>query len=118
MACAFGMGYLLNHKYYIMPTYVFFNPDTGVEWEDFMSISKKEKFLESHPHIEQRITAPNIVGGHGDRVKIDGGFKDVLNKIGDAHPGSNVHERHGSKDIKREKSVQTIKKHMDKQQKK
>ena len=59
----------------------------------------------------QQISAPNIVGGHGDRVKTDDGFKEVLSKIGDAHPGSNVHAKHGSKDIKREKSVATIKKH-------
>ena len=78
----------------------------------------KEKFLKKNPHIKQVIGAPNIIGGHGDRVKIDGGFKDVLNKIGDAHPGSEVHARHGSKDIKREKSVKTIKKHMDIQSRK
>ena len=101
-----------------MPIYVFYNPHTGVEWEELMSISKMERFLETHPHCELRIQAPNIVGGHGDRVKIDGGMKDVLNKIGDAHPGSELHARHGSKDIKREKSVKTIKKHVDIQNKK
>ena len=100
-----------------MPIYVFYNPHTGVEWEELMSISKMERFLETHPWCELRIQAPNIVGGHGDRVKIDGGMKDVLNKIGDAHPGSELHARHGSKDIKREKSVKTIKKHVDIQNK-
>ena len=100
-----------------MPIYVFLNPDTGVEWEELMSISKMERFLETHPHCELRIQAPNIVGGHGDRVKIDGGMKDVLNKIGDSHPGSELHSRHGSKNIKREKSVETIKKHIDIQNK-
>ena len=101
-----------------MTIYVFYNPHTGVEWEELMSISKMERFLETHPWCELRIQAPNIVGGHGDRVKIDGGMKDVLNKIGDAHPGSELHARHGSKDIKREKSVKTIKKHVDIQNKK
>ena len=101
-----------------MPIYVFYNPHTGVEWEELMSISKMERFLETHPWCELRIQAPNIVGGHGDRVKIDGGMKDVLNKIGDAHPGSELDARHGSKDIKREKSVKTIKKHVDIQNKK
>ena len=101
-----------------MPIYVFYNPHTGVEWEELMSISKMERFLETHPWCELRIQAPNIVGGHGDRVKIDAGMKDVLNKIGDAHPGSELHARHGSKDIKREKSVKTIKKHVDIQNKK
>ena len=101
-----------------MPIYVFFNPHTGVEWEELMSISKMESFLETHQHCELRVQAPNIISGHGDRVKIDGGMKDVLNKIGDAHPGSKLHSRHGTKDIKREKSVKTIKKHVDIQSKK
>tara|TARA_Y100000590_G_scaffold459540_1_gene616883 strand:+ start:924 stop:1229 length:306 start_codon:yes stop_codon:yes gene_type:complete len=96
-----------------MPLYEFENTETGEVFEMMMTISDKEEWLKKNPNIKQIISAPNIVGGHGDRVKIDSGFKDVLNKIGDAHPGSNVHERHGSKDIKREKSVRTIKKHMD-----
>ena len=28
----------------LVPTYVFFNPHTGVEWEEFMSISKEKDF--------------------------------------------------------------------------
>lgn len=101
-----------------MPTYEFFNTVTGELEEHFMSWKDLDDFKAECPHLEQRVSAPSIVGGHGDRVKIDGGFKDVLNKIGDAHPGSEVHARHGSKDIKREKSVRTIKKHMDIQSKK
>lgn len=100
-----------------MPTYKFLNIATGQEFEKTMRISELDKFKEDNPMFEQQITAPNIVGGHGDRVKLDGGFKDVLNKIGDSHPGSELHARHGSKDIKREKSVKTIKKHVDIQSK-
>ncbi len=89
-----------------------------LKWEE-MTIEEKVsnlknriwKFFQKYPHIKEIIGAPNIVGGTGDRVKTDDGFKEVLSKIGDAHPGSNVHAKHGSKDIKREKSVATIKKH-------
>ncbi len=102
----------------IMPLYEFYHEELDESFEMLMSIADKEKFLKKNPHIKQVIGAPNIIGGHGDRVKVDGGFKDVLNKIGDAHPGSEVHARHGSKDIKREKSVKTIKKHMDIQSRK
>ena len=101
-----------------MPNYDFLNKETGDIKEYTMSYKDLDEVKKNNPHLSQLISAPKIVGGHGDRVKIDGGFKDVLNKIGDAHPGSEVHERHGSKDIKREKSVQTIKKHMDIQSKK
>jgi hypothetical protein len=83
-----------------------------------MSYKDLDEFKVECPHLQQQISAPSIVGGHGDRVKIDGGMKDVLSKIGDAHPGSELHSKHGSKDIKREKSVETIKKHIDIQNKK
>ena len=101
-----------------MPNYDFLNKETGEIKEYFMSYKDLDEFKKNNPHLLQQVSAPNIVGGHGDRVKVDGGFKDVLNKIGDAHPKLEVHARHGSKDIKREKSVQTIKKHMDIQSKK
>ena len=94
-----------------MPTYEFLNKETGQFEDHFMSYTKLDEFKKNNPHLLQQISAPNIVGGHGDRVKTDDGFKEVLSKIGDAHPGSNVHAKHGSKDIKREKSVATIKKH-------
>ena len=94
-----------------MPTYEFLNKETGLFEDHFMSYTKLDEFKKNNPHLLQQISAPNIVGGHGDRVKTDDGFKEVLSKIVDAHPGSNVHAKHGSKDIKREKSVATIKKH-------
>tara|TARA_B100000459_G_scaffold117005_1_gene69871 strand:- start:145 stop:453 length:309 start_codon:yes stop_codon:yes gene_type:complete len=94
-----------------MPTYEFLNKETGQFEDHFMSYTKLDEFKKNNPHLLQQISAPNIVGGHGDRVKTDDGFKEVLSKIGDAHPGSDVHAKHGSKDIKREKSVATIKKH-------
>ena len=96
-----------------MPNYDFLNKETGEIKEYFMSYKDLDEFKKNNPHLLQQVSAPNIVGGHGDRVKTDDGFKEVLSKVGDAHPGSVVHERHGSKDIKREKTVQTIKKHVD-----
>ena len=73
---------------------------------------------ENNPHLLQQISAPNIVGGHGDRVKVDGGFKDVLNKIGNNFPGSPVHDRHGSKDIKTEQTRRIVDKHVKMQERK
>ncbi len=100
-----------------MPNYDFINKETGDITEYTMSYKDLDEFKRNNPHLSQLIHAPKIVGGHGDRVKTDDGFKEVLAKVGDAHPGSVVHERHGSKDIKREKTVRTIKKHVDIQSK-
>lgn len=101
-----------------MPTYEFINNETGEVEDHFMSYTKLDEFKENNPHLKQQISTPNIVGGFNDRVKTDNGFKDVLNKIGNAHPGSELHSKHGSKDVKREKSLQVIKKHSDIQAKK
>lgn len=101
-----------------MPIYVFFNPHTGVEWEELMSLSKREKFLDSHPHVQQIITAPNIVGGTGDRVKPDEGMKEVLSKIGSKFPNSPVDKRYNKVGAKDQKTRDVIKKHIDIQNKK
>ena len=97
-----------------MPTYVFFNPETGVEWEEFMSISKKEKFLVSHPWVEQRITAPNIVSGARVGTGKLGGFKEVLQRVGENTPGSNVDKEHNRRTSKQVKTDAVVKKHKEK----
>lgn len=99
-----------------MPTYEFLNNETGEVEEHFMSYTKLDEFKENNPHLKQQIGTPNIVGGTGDRVRTDNGFKEVLSKVADAHPGSELHSKHGSKDIKREKTLEIVKKHAKIQQ--
>ena len=94
-----------------MPTYVFFNPDTGVEWEEFMSISKRERFLESHPHIKQKITAPNVISGARVSTGKLGGFKEVLQRVGEAHPGSVVDKQYNTRTSKQVATDKVAKKH-------
>ena len=100
-----------------MPSYDFYNNDTGEVEEHFMSYTKLDEFRENNPHLKQQITAPNFVGGVGDRVKTDAGFKEVLSNVGKAYPGSTVDKKYNGVDIKTQKSVDVIKKHMDIQSK-
>ena len=100
-----------------MPSYDFYNNDTGEVEEHFMSYTKLDEFRENNPHLKQQITAPNFVGGVGDRVKTDAGFKEVLSNVGKAYPGSTVDKRYNGVDTKTQKSVEVIKKHMDIQSK-
>lgn len=72
-----------------MPNYSFRNTVDGTEFDLFMSISEKEKYLEENKNtIIQIITkAP----GFGDTVSLgikkpDQGFRDVLREIKKAHP--------------------------------
>lgn len=66
-----------------------------------MGISAADQYLEENPHIERFPNgAPALVGGTGDRTKTDDGFKEVLSKIADANPNSNLASDYGKKDKK------------------
>lgn len=66
-----------------------------------MGISAADEFLEENPHIERMVAgAPGLVGGHGDRTKPDGGFKEVLSKIAESNPTSALANDYGKKDAK------------------
>ena len=94
-----------------MPRYDFLNTETGEIKEYTMSWKDLDKFKEDNPHLTQQINTPQIVGGHGDRVKTDDGFKEVLSKIVDAKPGSKLNTSKSIKDIK---TKQVVKKYVDK----
>ena len=83
-----------------MPTYRFLNTETNEEFEDFISISRKEELLKINPHIQQVIEAPAIVTMATNTNKVPDGFKEVLSKVAEAHPESVVGERYGKKSIK------------------
>ena len=92
-----------------MPTYDFINTKTGKKFTEFMSISEKEVYLKKNKHIKQGIGKINIVSGTG--IKTDSGWKDMLSRIGDAHPGSKVHDAYGNKNSKDIKTRQVLEKH-------
>ena len=63
-----------------MPLYEFYNEEIKEQYELMMTYDNKVKYLKKNPHIKEIIGAPKIVGGVGDRVKTDDGFKEVLSK--------------------------------------
>lgn len=99
-----------------MPTYNFFDTETGEEFESFMSISARETFLKENPHIQPVVTAPAIVSGVSTSTsnKVPDGFKEVLSKVAEAHPTSEVGQRYGRKSIKEVKTREIVKKHVKK----
>lgn len=66
-----------------MPTYKFRNKDTGEEFEQFMGISARDKFLVDNPNLESLVNgAPMMMDPVRAGVrKVDSGFKEVLQKI-------------------------------------
>jgi hypothetical protein len=102
-----------------MPTYMFYNTKTGEEYEEFMSISARDVYMESNPHLEQRVNgAPALLSSRGgDRTRTPNGFKEVLNKIAEQNPYSNLANDYGAKDVKTVKTrnaVQRVKEKLGK----
>jgi len=77
-----------------MPTYTFRNKNTDETFEQFMSISAREKYLQEHQHLETIITGAPMVCDPvrvGAR-KMDTGFKEVLQKVHEQTPGSKLNK--------------------------
>ena len=101
-----------------MPIYTFENTKTKKVYDEMMSIAEKEEFLEKNKHIKQLLTTINIssgVVGMGN-MKNDGGWKDNLSRIADAHPTSELAKQHRRRSIKEVKTQQVVEKHRRRQQ--
>ena len=81
-----------------MPTYIFRNKTTGVEWEKDMRISELDTYKEEN-NAEIMIKTVNIASGQGDNIdaKTDAGWKETLAKISEAHPASNLNKQYGKR---------------------
>lgn len=97
-----------------MPTYSFYNTETDEEFDMLMKYSEREVFLKENSHIQPIITAATIVSGVSITNKVPNGFKEVLSKISDAHPGSHLAKRQSKKSIKQVKTERVIEKHVKK----
>ena len=78
-----------------------------------MSYKELDAYAEANPEHERVFTgcAPAIVSGVSVTGKLDGGFKDMLSKISDAHPNSPLAEQHGrGKSIKQVQTQRAISK--------
>ena len=95
-----------------MPIYSFENIKTGKEYTEQMSMSELDSYLKKNKNVRQVFTTLNIVGGvAGITHKPDSGFKDVIQKIAEKHPGSPLAEKYKKKSIKEIRTKQVIDKH-------
>lgn len=103
-----------------MPTYSVRDNDTGEMEEVFMTYSALQEYLKANPNKESVITsAPSIIGGTGTSgPKIDSGFNEVLQKVGEAHPGTPLADRYTRSSIKDIKTKAVVDKHRKRQGKK
>jgi hypothetical protein len=98
-----------------MPIYVFIDTETEEEFEDILTFYEKEDLLKKNPHIKQLPTSFGIVTGLGSVYsKTDNTWKEVLSKIAENHPGSDLADKYGQKTHSEVKTREVIKKHKDK----
>ncbi len=104
-------------------TYTFKNKKSGKRQEFQLKISEYDDFVLNHPELERLIeTAPAMtyngkVFGSLD-AQTDNGFKEVLAKIGEAHPSSELGNNYRkNKTIKEIKTRDVVKKHVTAYQK-
>jgi hypothetical protein len=95
-----------------MPTYRF-RRKNGKEFEVVMMMSELDEYREKHPNLELCIPSTlNIISGTGTLDgKTSSGWKDVLGKISEAHPRSNLAKQYGKRSTKDIKVQSTIEKH-------
>lgn len=97
-----------------MPTYEFVDLNTGEPFERFMKMVERDEYLRDNPHIQPMISAPAIIGGTGSYQKVPDGFKEVLAKVGENHPGSAIGEQYGNKTHAQIKAREIVKKYKEK----
>lgn len=77
-----------------MPTYVFENKETGERFEKIMKISELDQFREANPQVQTVIQA--VAFGDPTKMsttrKFDTGFKEVLQRIHEKTPGSQLNQ--------------------------
>ena len=95
-----------------MPTYRF-RRKNGKEFEKIMMISEMEEYRKKHPNLELCIPSTlNIISSTGTLDgKTSSGWKDVLGKISEAHPRSELANQYGRKSTKEVKIQSTLDKH-------
>jgi hypothetical protein len=75
-----------------MPTYVFRNKETGEQFEKIMKISELDTFRNENPQLETVIQS--VAFGDPTKLsstrKFDTGFKEVLQRIHEKTPGSQL----------------------------
>jgi hypothetical protein len=91
-----------------MPTYTFKDNNTQEVFDVIMSMSDLDDYKKENPNHERYFDeVPALISGTGQQV--DGGFKEVLSKISEAHPDSPLAQENMRKSIKQVKTERVVK---------
>ena len=91
-----------------MPVYTFRDVETDEIFDVRIRMSELDDYKKENPNHERYIDeAPGLVSSSG--MKSDAGFNEVLSKISEAHPNSDLADRHLRKSIKQVKTERVVK---------
>lgn len=91
-----------------MPTYTFKDSETQEVFDVIMSMNDLDDYKKENPNHERYFDeVPALISGTGH--KVDGGFKEVLSKISEAHPDSPLAQENMRKSIKQVKTERVVK---------
>jgi hypothetical protein len=94
-----------------MPVYTFIDTNTEEVFDILISLSEYDEYKKQHPTHERHFDqAPAIVSGVSIKGKVADGFKEVISKITEAHPTSELAESHSRKSIKQIQTNEAIRK--------
>jgi|TARA_B100001093_G_scaffold214197_1_gene205491 predicted nucleic acid-binding Zn ribbon protein len=102
-----------------MPTYTLEDKETGEQHDVLMTWDDLQEYKKGNPNLKQVITGgPAIVGGVGNRTGLgqSGGFNEMLSKVADAHPRSELGKSVRRRSAKEVKTDQIVDKHVKIQQ--
>ena len=102
-----------------MPTYTLEDRETGEQHDVMMTWNDLQEYKKGNPHLKQVITGtPGIVSGVGNRSGLgnSGGFNEMLSKVADAHPRSELAKATKRRSVSEVKTDAIIDKHVKIQQ--
>ena len=73
-----------------MPSYMFKDKVTGETHEKRMSIADREQYFKDNPNLESVIQPTSFVYESGSRLKVDNGYREMISKIKEKVPNSNI----------------------------
>jgi len=99
----------------VMPTYTLEDKETGEQHDVLMSWNDLQEYKKGNPHLKQVITGgPAITSGVGSRTNLGGtgGFNEMLSKVADAHPRSELGKSLRRRSAKEVKTDAIVEKHV------
>jgi len=98
-----------------MPTYTLEDKETGEQHDVLMTWDDLQEYKKGNPHLKQVIVGgPAITSGVGSRTNLggSGGFNEMLSKVADAHPRSELGKSIRRRSAKEVKTDAIVEKHV------